>query len=88
MIVNTEAVFLVMLGTSSFPSVVFPYTSCPAGNKLVPSMTKNTPSEFAYKKFKKIVKIMQRDLHSFGSKIKFLYAKVIHARLKGLTQRH
>ncbi len=45
-----EAVFLVMLGMSSFParrelSVVFPCISCPAGNELVLSMTKNTASD-------------------------------------------
>ncbi len=46
-----------MLGTSSFPakhevygcSVVFPHTSCLAGNELVPCMTKNTASEIKQK---------------------------------------
>jgi len=43
---NHEAVFLVILGTSSFPSghevfSFFPYNSYLAGNELVPSMTIN-----------------------------------------------
>jgi len=47
--VNAEAVFLVILGTSSFPartnfSILLLYTSCPAGIELVPNMTKNTAS--------------------------------------------
>jgi hypothetical protein len=48
-----EAVFLVRLGTrlgaSSFParnelSMLFPYTSYPAGNELILKLTKNTAS--------------------------------------------
>ncbi len=54
--INSESVFLVMLGTSSFParnelSVAFPYTLCPAGNDLMPSMTKNTTSDCVLVKF-------------------------------------
>jgi len=40
--VRTESVFLVMLGTSSFPAVLL-WTSCLAGSELI-SMTKNTTS--------------------------------------------
>ena len=40
--VESEAVFLVRMWTRFF--VVFPYSSCLAGNELVPSLTKNTAS--------------------------------------------